>query len=105
MEKCLVSLKSINLLKTTNRIDEAPRQYWQDLTPITKLGCSITRGKKLKALEQVFYLTPETMPDDIKDLKLLDTLTVAELKKLAKKRGISGYSKFSKSKLVNLLSQ
>ena len=98
-------LKRLDILKATNRIDEAPRQYWQDLKPITKLKCGITAGKKVKALEQVFYLTPELMPDDIKDPKVLNTLTITELKKIAKKRKLSGYSKYSKSKLVNILSQ
>ena len=97
-------LKRVKIPIATNRIDEAPRKYWQDLKPITKLGCGITAGKKLKALEQVFYLTPEPMPDDIKDSKILNTLTTAELKKLAKKRKLSGYSKLKKSGLVNLLS-
>ncbi len=45
------------------------------------------------------------MPDDIKDPNFLNTLTTTELRKIAKKRKLSGYSKFSKSKLVNLLSQ
>ncbi len=98
-------LKTIDILKATNRIDEAPRQYWQDLNPIINLKCGITRGKKVKALEKVFYLTPEAMPDEIKDPKVLNTLTTTELKKLAKKRGRSGYSKLTKAKLVNLLSQ
>ncbi|MGD1918041.1 MAG: Rho termination factor [Pleurocapsa sp.] len=98
-------LKGVKIAIAANRIDEAPRQYWQDLKPITKLGCGITAGKKVKALEQVFYLTPQSMPDDIKDSKILNTLTTAELKKLAKKRNFSGYSKLSKAKLVNLLSK
>jgi len=98
-------LKKLNLLKATNRIDEAPRKYWQNFKPVTKLQCGITAGKKLTALEQVFYLTPEAIPDDIKDIKLLNSLTTAELKKIAKKRNLSGYSKFSKAKLVGLLSQ
>lgn len=98
-------LKRVNLLKATNRIDEAPRKYWQDFKPVTKLGCGITAGKKVKALEQVFYLTPEAMPDDIKDAKVLNTLTNTELKKIAKKRSLSGYSKYSKSQLVDLLSR
>ena len=98
-------LKGVKLPIATNRIDEAARQYWQDLKPITKLKCGITAGKKVKALEKVFYLTPESMPDDIKDPKVLNTLTTTELKKIAKKRKLSGYSKFTKSKLVNLLSQ
>ena len=97
-------LKKLNILKATNRIDQAPRQYWQDLKPITKLQCAITAGKKVKALEQVFYLTPKAMPDDIKDPKVLNTLTTTELKKIAKKRNLSGYSRFSKAKLVSLLS-
>ncbi len=98
-------LKGLKIPVATNRIDEAPRRYWQDLKPITKLKCGITAGKKVKALEKVFYLTPESMPDDIKDPKFLNTLTTTELRKIAKKRNLSGYSKFSKSKLVNLLSQ
>lgn len=98
-------LKRINLLKATNRIDEAPRQYWQDFKPVTKLGCGITAGKKVKTLEEVFYLTPEPMPDDIKELKILNSLTTTELKKIARKRKLSGYSKLRKHELVNLLSK
>ena len=99
------ALKGVKIPVATNRIDEAPRQYWQDLKPITKLKCGITAGKKVKALEKVFYLTPESMPETIKDRKILNTLTTTELKKLAKKRKLSGYSKFNKTKLVDLLSQ
>ena len=98
-------LKRLDILKATNRIDEAPRKYWQDLKPIAKLQCGITAGKKLQALERVFYLTPEAMPDEIKDSKVLNTLTTTELKKIARKRKLSGYSKYSKSQLVNLLSR
>ena len=98
-------LKKLDLLKATNRIDEAPRKYWQDLKPVTKLKCGITAGKKLKALEQVFYLTPTAIPDNIKDAQLLNSLTVTELRKIARERNLSGYSKFGKAKLVNLLSQ
>lgn len=98
-------LKKLNLLKATNRIDEAPRQYWQDFKPVTKLQCGITAGKKLKALEQVFYLTPEPIPDDVSNIQILNTFTTSELKKIAKKRKLSGYSKLTKTKLINLLSQ
>ena len=98
-------LKKLNILKATNRIDEAPRKYWQDFKPVTKLQCGITAGKKVKALEQVFYLTPEAIPNDIKDLQLLNSLTITELKKIAKQRKLRGYAKFSKPKLVSLLSQ
>ena len=105
VEQPATVLKGVKIPVATNRIDEAPRQYWQDFKPITKLKCGITAGKKLKALEQVFYLTPEPMPDDIKDPKILNTLTISELKKIAKKRKLSGYSKFTKAKLVDLLTQ
>ena len=98
-------LKRVNLLKATNRIDEAPRKYWQDFKPVTKLGCGITAGKKVKTLEQVFYLTPESMPDNIKDPDVLNSLTTTELKKIAKKRSLSGYSKLRKNELVNLLTK
>lgn len=97
--------KKVDILKATNRIDEAPRQYWLDLKPIANLKCGITAGKKVKFLEQVFYLTPEPIPDDIKDSKFLNTLKVSELKKIAKQRNLSGYSKLSKAKMVSLLSQ
>jgi len=97
--------KKLDILKATNRIDDAPRQYWQDLKPVANLKCGITAGKKVKFLEQVFYLTPEPIPNDIKDVKLLNTMKVGELRKIAKKRKLAGYSKLSKAKMVNLLSQ
>ena len=105
IEKPDTVLKGVKIPVATNRIDEAPRQYWQDLKPITKLKCGITLGKKVKALEEVFYLTPDSLPDNIQDPKILNSLNTKELKAMAKKRKLSGYSKFSKSKLVTLLSQ
>ena len=96
-------LKGINHASAVARIDDAPRQYWKNLTPITKLGCRITLGKKLKALEQVFYLTPQPIPDVITDRKFLGSLTSKELKAMAKKRELKGYSKKSKAALVELL--
>jgi len=97
-------LKGVPLAVATNRIDEAPRQYWKNLEPIAKLGCKITRGKKLNALKELFYLTPQPLPEVIKDPSLLKTLTVSELKKMAKKRGIEGYGKKKKAELIELLS-
>ncbi|MGB3404666.1 MAG: Rho termination factor N-terminal domain-containing protein [Microcoleaceae cyanobacterium] len=97
-------LKGVKLLTATNRIDEAPRQYWQTLDPITQLKCGITKGKKLKALETVFYLTPQPMPENIQDLAILKGLTTTELKAMAKKRQFTGYSKLKKQELIELLS-
>ena len=98
-------LKSIKLLVATDRIDEAPRQYWKTLDPITNLKCGITKGKKLNALKEVFCLSPQAMPEVIKDSTILKTLTAGELKNMAKKRGIAAYSKKKKDELVELLSQ
>lgn len=89
----------------TNRIDEAPRQYWKTLDPIVNLKCGITKGKKLDALKQVFYLDPQPMPDTITDVAVLKTLSTTDLKAMAKKRGISGISKMKKDELIDVLSQ
>ncbi len=105
IEKPGTDFKSVKLLVATDRIDEAPRQHWKTLDPITTLKCGITKGKKLSALKEVFYLTPQPMPEVIKDSTNLNTLTAGELKAIAKKRGISRYSKKKKDELVKLLSQ
>ena len=89
-------LKKVKLATATNRIDEAPRQYWKTLDPVANLKCGITRGKKLNALKSVFYLTPQPMPEVITDPAILKSLTATELKKMAKKRGLAGYSKMKK---------
>jgi hypothetical protein len=98
-------LKSVKVAVATNRIDEAPRQYWKTLDPIATLKCGITKGAKLKALEQVFYLTPQAMPETLTDRGILKTLTNGELKAMAKKRGILGLSTMKKDALVESLSQ
>lgn len=98
-------LKGTNLAIAVTRIDEAPRQYWTNFQPITKLGCRITAGKKLKALEQVFYLEPKPIPADIRDAALLETFGVKQLRELAQKRQLKGFSKKSKAELVELLTK
>ncbi|MBN8564532.1 MAG: Rho termination factor N-terminal domain-containing protein [Leptolyngbya sp. UWPOB_LEPTO1] len=94
----------IKLPVATNRIDEAPRQYWKTLDPITTLKCGISKGKKLNALKRVFYLTPQPLPDVIRDPAILHSLTTQELKKMAKQRGVAGYTKLKKSDLITQLS-
>ena len=98
-------LKSVKLAVATNRIDEASRQYWKNFEPITSLKCGITKGKKLDAIQSVFYLTPQSMPDTINDVTILMTMTTVELKAIAKKRGITGISKMKKDALIEALSQ
>lgn len=97
-------LKTVKLAIATNRIDEAPRQYWKTLEPIVNLKCGITKGKKLDMLKQVFYLIPEPMSAIVTDSKILKTLSVTELKKMAKNREISGLNKMKKDDLVQALS-
>ena len=97
-------LKSVKLALATNRIDEAPRQYWKNFEPITSLKCGITKGKKLDAIKSVFYLTPQSMPDTINDVTILRTMTTVELKAIAKKRGIAGRTKRKKDALIEALS-
>ena len=99
-------LVGVKLATATERINTAPRQYWKEsLMDVTKLKCGMTKGKKLNIFKEVFYTTPEPLPDVITDKSLLNSFTASELKKMAKKRGLSGYSKFKKTQLVDLLSQ
>jgi hypothetical protein len=99
------ALRTVKLTVATNRIDEAPRQYWKNFDPVVSLACGITKGKKLDALKQVFYLTPQPLPDTITDVGMLNTMTTTELKALVKKRGISGSAKLKKGELVEVLSR
>ncbi|MDE5099351.1 MAG: Rho termination factor [Trichodesmium sp. St16_bin4-tuft] len=77
IEKPDSKLKGVKLLVATNRIDEAPRQYWKDFKPVTKLGCGITIAK-VNALKEVFYLIPQTTPKPEK--VNLSTATKDEIK-------------------------
>ncbi|MBW4466225.1 MAG: hypothetical protein KME07_12425 [Pegethrix bostrychoides GSE-TBD4-15B] len=55
-------LKGVNVTVAANRIEEAKRSKWSDLTPITKLKCGITKGKKLDALSKVFFIAAPPPP-------------------------------------------
>jgi hypothetical protein len=118
VEQPATVLKGVKISVATNRIDEAPRQEWKNLNPITKLNCGITAGKKIKALEQVFYLTPKqernrnsskvknSQVNNDRGAKVISytNMTTKQLKEEAKKRQTTGYSKLNKSQLIKLLS-
>jgi hypothetical protein len=108
-EKPNSALKGIKLLVAVNRIAEAPRQNWKSLDELTKLKCGITKGKKLDALKEVFTLNTQTVKAPVevnkpKPTKSLDSLSVTELKAMAKDKQLKGYSKKTKAELIDLLS-
>ncbi|MDZ7969701.1 MAG: Rho termination factor N-terminal domain-containing protein [Nostoc sp. DedSLP03] len=109
IEKPNSELKGVKVAIATNRIDEAPRKSWGNLEPITKLKCGITKGGKLDALKEVFYLSPqselEVVTPKVAIHDNLNALTLTQLKDMAKKLGVSGYSKKQKKELVELLSK
>ena len=99
-------LKGVNLATATNHIDSAHRKNWATLDPITKLKCGITRGKKLDALKEVFYVTPSALKpeaDESISAPDLKSLTVKQLRDMAKQQGLSRYSKKKKQELIEML--
>ncbi len=58
------ALKSVDVTIAASKIANEDRSGWQDLTPITKLKCQITKGKKLDELAKAFYLTPTPPPPE-----------------------------------------
>ena len=111
------ALKTVKIAVAANRIDEAPRQYWQNFNPIIDLKCGITKGAKLEALKQVFYLTPQPKPEETTKVNVAQptlektsnnasfkTMTVTKLKSIAKEKGIAGAGKMKKDELIKALS-
>jgi hypothetical protein len=108
-EKPNSALKGFKLLVAVNRIAEAPRHNWKSLDELTKLKCGITKGKKLDALKEVFTLNVKSVKEPVevnapKPIQSLDSLSLTELKAMAKDKKLKGYSKKTKAELVDLLS-
>jgi hypothetical protein len=57
-------LKGVDATISAGKIAAEDRSAWQDLTPIIKLKCGITKGKKLDELATVFYLSPPPPPHE-----------------------------------------
>ncbi len=55
------ALKGVDVIKATNKIEEADRKSWLDFNPIINLKCGITKNK-LDALAKVFYLSAPIAP-------------------------------------------
>ena len=97
-------LRGVKLAVATNHLDSAPRKHWLTLEPITKLRCGITKGKKLDALKEIFYLTPQALTSGTEESVLtLQSLKVAQLRQKAKQQGLTGYSKKKKQELIEML--
>ena len=110
IEKPNSPLKTLKLATATARIDQAPRQSWKSLDSIVGLKCGITKGKKLDALKTVFYLTPSSAPIAVSKPvgaalpeDSLKTQTVAELRNLARDKGIVGLGRMRKNDLIKVL--
>ena len=108
-EKPNSALKGFKILVAVTRIAEAPRHNWKSLDELTKLKCGITKGKKLDALKEVFTLNSTTVKATVevnepKSNQSLDSLSLTELKAMAKEKKLKGYSKKTKAELIDLLS-
>jgi len=57
-------LKGVDATISASKIAAEDRSVWQDFTPIVKLKCGITKGKKLDELATVFYLSPPPPPPE-----------------------------------------
>ncbi len=98
--------KTVKPKVASHRIYESPRRYWrEDLRDVKNLKCGITGRKNLDIFKEVFFVTPEPLPDVITDAKILDMFNLTELKAMAKKRGLKGYSNKKKAQLTKMLIQ
>lgn len=99
-------LKSIKKPVAVNRITDDPlRPYWKSFEPISKLKCGITKGAKLKFLQEAFYLDPLPFPEDTQDPRILQTFTVTKLHEIVRKRDLRVAKNLKKADLIDVLSK
>jgi hypothetical protein len=99
------SLSKVDLLVATNVIDTAERRFWKDFSPIAKLKCGITAGKKLDALSEIFYLEPIEPPLPPKPISIRTSLKsdiLAQLKYLSEQK-IGGFEKIDIEKAAQAI--
>jgi len=97
-------LPGVKISTALDKLDTPDRKYWgESLKEIPALKCCITSGKKLDIFKEVFYVTPEPKPTDPDPIPL-NKLTVAQLRALAKEKGIPGCTKLKKAELIAILS-
>jgi hypothetical protein len=58
-------LKRVNINNAASKIANANRKEWNNLNPITKLGCGIVNDKKIKVLKKIFYLEKPPFPKPV----------------------------------------
>lgn len=99
-------LKGVDVVVAANRIEEANRSQWTDLSPIPKLKCGITKGKKLDALDKIFFVEapppPPPAPEVISISKASREEVFSRLSYLSK-HSIGGFEKIDADQATNAI--
>lgn len=99
-------LKGVDLTVAVNRIESADRSTWQDFSPIPKLKCGITKGKKLDALNSVFFIDappPPPAPPEIISIKQASHEEILERLKYLTDYRIGGFDKFEPETIADII--
>lgn len=100
------ALKGVNVIVAANRIEEANRKQWSDMTPIIKLKCGITKGKKLDALSNVFFIAPPPPPPpapEIVSIKKASKEEISERLTYLSTYGTGGFDQLDAAELAEIL--
>lgn len=100
------ALKGVNVTVAANRIEEANRKQWSDLVPVTKLKCGITKGKKLDALSNVFFIEappPPPAPPESVSLKKASKEEISVRLAYLSAYGIGGFDQLDITELTEIL--